>query len=139
MTSQLALGRSGWRAAAELPFAIAIDIGMSVHKTRGVLEALVGHRTAFVRTPKMALVERSPRRIADGYLRTTWRGGLAEMMLFAWLLYGVVIVYQSPWPSLLPLPFLLLFAVGFAYTAGIGLWQALPLPARSAAPATVEV
>jgi cellulose synthase/poly-beta-1,6-N-acetylglucosamine synthase-like glycosyltransferase len=131
VTSQRFLGRRLWPVLAELPFVLAVDIGVSIHKARAVLEAMVGHQTAFVRTPKLALVRRSPRRIADAYLRKTWTAGVAEWCLTAWLVYGLIAAYGGPWPSALPVPFVALFAVGYAYVGGVAVVQALPSPQRA--------
>ena len=40
------------RSLVHIPFAIAVDIGIALHKARAVCEALLGHKTGFVRTPK---------------------------------------------------------------------------------------
>jgi cellulose synthase/poly-beta-1,6-N-acetylglucosamine synthase-like glycosyltransferase len=138
VTSQRFIGRRVWAVLAELPFVLAVDIGVSIHKARAVLEAMVGHQTAFVRTPKLALVRRSPRRVADAYLRRTWTAGVAEWCLTAWLVYGLAAAYGGPWPSILPVPFVALFAVGYAYVGGVAVVQALPSPQRTQRALSVE-
>ncbi len=54
------------RRLAALPVVFAIGIGLSVNNTRAVLEALLGHVSPFVRTPKHAITS----------TRGTWRGKL---------------------------------------------------------------
>lgn len=138
VTSQRIRGRSAAATLLELPLVLAVDIGVSVHKARAVAEALLGHRSEFVRTPKMALVRRSPRRIADAYLRRSWRSGVAEWCVAAWLTYGAVALAWTEWPTALPLPFLALFAAGYGYVGGIALLQSLPMPRRAGRVARAE-
>jgi cellulose synthase/poly-beta-1,6-N-acetylglucosamine synthase-like glycosyltransferase len=45
-------GVSPWAAARGLPLVIALFIGLAIANLRGVLEGLLGRRSAFVRTPK---------------------------------------------------------------------------------------
>jgi hypothetical protein len=35
-----------------MPFLVVVGIGMAVSNTRAIIEALIGHETEFVRTPK---------------------------------------------------------------------------------------
>ena len=50
--SQRLDGRSFWRTVAFAPVMIVVGVGVSVTNTRGVIEALLGHESGFVRTPK---------------------------------------------------------------------------------------
>ena len=45
-------GASWWQRIKYLPFVMALGIGLSVNNARAVVEALMGHETGFVRTPK---------------------------------------------------------------------------------------
>ena len=196
--------------ATALPFALALDIGISLHKSRAVIEALIGHRTAFVRTPKHALIvderhlpeapERAPRlgaasaatpaillesqgtngtpaslrfpgtlggsgtfagsgtlggsgafgasgglgapatngttavsRGASGAsIVAALSAGSAELVMAGALLLAVSAVLRGPAPSLMPLPFLLLFFLGYGFVGlhGVALaWPGRGLPA----------
>ena len=50
--SQREIGRSMWGTVARLPQLMSIGIGIALNNARGCLEALLGHESAFVRTPK---------------------------------------------------------------------------------------
>src|SRR5690606_9227060 len=50
--SQTAQGRSAWQVLWRFPVLMAMGIGISVNNARGVVEALLGLRSGFVRTPK---------------------------------------------------------------------------------------
>jgi hypothetical protein len=47
-----------WERLRFLPFFPIVGVGLAVNNARGVLEALLGHRTAFVRTPKLGVLGR---------------------------------------------------------------------------------
>jgi cellulose synthase/poly-beta-1,6-N-acetylglucosamine synthase-like glycosyltransferase len=47
------LHRDWFRRLRYIPFPALVGVGLAVNNTRGVLEALTGHRTEFVRTPKL--------------------------------------------------------------------------------------
>lgn len=49
---QRVAGRSFFRALAQSPLLMAVGYGIALTNTRGVIEALLGHESAFVRTPK---------------------------------------------------------------------------------------
>lgn len=117
-----ALARRGHRFLRALPallFALAVDIGMSVVKARGVIEAMLGHRSAFVRTPKHALVGRSAFPEAAAYLRGGLAAGGVELVIALWLLWGIVAVSDDETTSWLSLPFLMLFFVGFGFVGSL--------------------
>lgn len=139
VAAQRRVGISLVRALAMVPVVLAVDIGLAVHKSRAVFEALVGHRTAFVRTPKMALVKRGQRWTSNAYLRGSLVAGLPELIIAAWCLSGAGAMlfgrYIDPWP----LPFLLLFAGGFGYVGALSVAHAIPrLRSRpSSAPASL--
>jgi hypothetical protein len=47
-----------WRELRYLPFVPVVGVGLAVNNTRGVVEALLGHRSEFVRTPKLGVLGR---------------------------------------------------------------------------------
>lgn len=127
------LGRSMGRTLLLIPFVIAVDIGLSLHKTRAVVEALVGYRTAFVRTPKLALTRSGTLPRSHAYLRSAWASGMGELVLAAWCVLGIILTLRGPHPSPWPIPFLALFAVGYATIGLTGIVQAFPRPQRASA------
>ena len=52
MASQKARHRSMWETLLQMPLLMSIGIGIALNNARGVIEALVGHESPFVRTPK---------------------------------------------------------------------------------------
>lgn len=68
MTSQVVLDpRQGWKRLVDLPGLILIGFGISLSNAQAVLEALLGRKTAFIRTPKRGHHQRkhyrTPRRL----------------------------------------------------------------------------
>ncbi len=120
------LGFRWWYSLVAIPAAIALDIGLCVHKSRAVVEALARHRTEFVRTPKMALVKRRRLPSVDEYLSRRLSAGALELVMAGWMFYGVSRVCSGPHPSLLPLPFLLLFGLGFLFIGLSAVVQGVP-------------
>jgi cellulose synthase/poly-beta-1,6-N-acetylglucosamine synthase-like glycosyltransferase len=62
-----------WERLRFLPFFPIVGVGLAVNNARGVVEALLGHRTAFVRTPKLGVLGRD-RGVAAARSRTYLSG-----------------------------------------------------------------
>ncbi len=112
-----------------LPVLLALGIGMSLNNARAVLEAVFNHQSEFTRTPKFGIERKGQ----------SWRAGRylpIKSMLFlleaAFALYFTYFVgYALFNRHYLTVPFLLLFAGGFAYVAFSSFVQGLSLrPSR---------
>jgi cellulose synthase/poly-beta-1,6-N-acetylglucosamine synthase-like glycosyltransferase len=104
-----------WRGILRwIPFLMAVGIGLSINNARAVIEALAGRESPFRRTPKYNLAsgERlSGRRYRVTLNRDTW----IELALAIWFAVGTsAIIAAGIWAAV---PFLLLFEIGFGYTA----------------------
>ena len=70
LVSQRELFPRTWpRALLYLPFLMALGIGLTITNTRAVLEALVGQKSAFARTPKYRVESKKDRINATKYRR----------------------------------------------------------------------
>jgi cellulose synthase/poly-beta-1,6-N-acetylglucosamine synthase-like glycosyltransferase len=98
----------GARAAiARLPLLMAVGCGLCVNQARAVGEALFGKPSEFVRTPKQGSA-----RVAKYRGARTWVP-VIELGLAIYLAAGAALAVRGgQW---LALPFLVLFAIGFAY------------------------
>jgi cellulose synthase/poly-beta-1,6-N-acetylglucosamine synthase-like glycosyltransferase len=94
----------------QLPLAMALDVGMSVQKSRAVLEALAGRRSAFVRTPKFSGAAAVA---AKAYALPRRRAGGGELALSLWLFAGAGTAMLEGHGAWAALPFLLFFGLGF--------------------------
>ena len=115
--------RGSWRGIARwAPSLMAAGIGLSINNARAVLEALLGRRSDFLRTPKYNLSpgERlAGKRYRITINRDTWIE-LALALYFAGATAMAAI--DGLWGAV---PFLLLFECGYAYTALSTISQAL--------------
>ncbi len=103
-----------------IPVLMAVGIGLSLSNARAVVEALVGHRSGFQRTPKLALGSGEPlseRRYRTPLRRETW----VELVLAVHFCAGVILAGRHQlWGAI---PFLAMFAAGYAYTGLTALAQ----------------
>jgi cellulose synthase/poly-beta-1,6-N-acetylglucosamine synthase-like glycosyltransferase len=105
---------SDWRSRLKyLPFLMAVGIGLSVSNSKAVIEALLGIKTSFKRTPKYHIENKSDRWASKKYLGRTGVMPIIEIILG---LYFLLVVYYAISNQNYPtIPFLMLFVVGFIY------------------------
>jgi cellulose synthase/poly-beta-1,6-N-acetylglucosamine synthase-like glycosyltransferase len=112
VASQWAQGFSPWKTILYMPALMAIGVGISAVNSRAVLEAILGRKSPFVRTPKYngdthseldPLVHQRRRRIPQGAIEIS----LGLLML----LCAALSLSRSH--TIVATPFLLLFACGF--------------------------
>jgi cellulose synthase/poly-beta-1,6-N-acetylglucosamine synthase-like glycosyltransferase len=126
IAGQLALfGAAGMRMRY-IPAVVSLGIGLALNNARAVIEALVGNRSDFVRTPKLGVTSGSAvgtTRSRRGVYRIDRGDGVAwaylELtlgLLYAWGLAWAI--YHGLWLSV---PFLLLFLNGFLFTGAYSL------------------
>ena len=97
-----------------IPFLMAVGIGLSINNARAVLEALRGKQSSFRRTPKYNL--RTSERLAQRRYRITInRDTWIELGFALYFAVGTgAAIAAGMWGAV---PFLLLFELGYAYTA----------------------
>jgi cellulose synthase/poly-beta-1,6-N-acetylglucosamine synthase-like glycosyltransferase len=103
-----------WRVRLKyLPFLMSMGIGLSVSNSKAVMEALLGIKTSFKRTPKYRIENKTDRWVTKKYLRRTGVLPFLELSLGA---YFVLIVFYAFINENYPtIPFLMLFVIGFTY------------------------
>lgn len=116
--SSRATGSRWYDGLATALWAMMVDVGMSLHKSRAVIDALRRRRTAFVRTPKHGQTATSHTTLPNPYVRPAWRDGLPELAVTGWCTAALVALLQNPWQSPVPLAFLGFFALSFG-TIGV--------------------
>ena len=120
-----------------LPSLLATSIGLGVNNGRAVIEALVGHKTGFNRTPKIGDTVRnvagnsaSLNALQQTY-KTNSENWASYLELTLALIYSSFLawaIYQAYW---IVIPFLALFAIGFFYTSLSSLSEGLPIKNRA--------
>ena len=116
-------GIGRWERLKYLPVVLSIGIGLCINNTRAVIEALVGFKTGFTRTPKYGVVNRGDQ---------TWKGRKAYHRRKDWMpfvelalgLYFTYAVYAAiEYGAWVAFPFMVLFQFGFMYMALLSLAQ----------------
>ncbi|HOQ45436.1 MAG TPA: glycosyltransferase family 2 protein [Bryobacteraceae bacterium] len=98
-----------------LPALLALGVGLTVINTRAVLEALLGVKTSFVRTPKYAIDGRRASAEPSTYRRKSGLLPFIEIAIGTYFL--AMVLFAIDVNNFLSLPFLLLFVAGY-YWAG---------------------
>src|SRR5580658_732291 len=105
------------RSILLLPVLMAVGVALTVVNTRAVLEALLGIRTGFVRTPKYAVGDKRMNLENKKYRRKS--GFLPYIEIAVGTYFVAMIVFAIDTYNFFSIPFLLLFVAGY-YWAGWG-------------------
>jgi len=122
LASQREILGDSWKARIKyVPAVLAVGIGLSVNNAKAVLEALFGIESEFTRTPKYGVEGAS-----DDWRQKRYRGSLS-FVPFVELLLGLYFTFMAYYAAsndiFGTLPFILLFQVGFLYSAFLSLAQ----------------
>lgn len=117
LTAQGAQRPLGWlKALPYIPLYMALGIGMTINNARAVIEALLGHQSEFVRTPKYGVSHKAEAATRSFHYKAGKSVGLwAELLLggyFGWLLW--IALDKGDWGAV---PYRSLFMAGFFYVA----------------------
>ncbi len=104
-----------------LPFLMALGIGLTITNAKVVLEALVGHKSAFARTPKYRVESRKDKVRSSKYRRRVGWVPWIELAVGAY--FAATVQYAVVNENYITVPFLCLFVLGFWYTALMSLFQ----------------
>lgn len=104
-----------------LPLTMAMGIGLAINNAKAVLEALVHHKTPFIRTPKLNVSGKK-----DGWRPGTYHCRLLaipvlELLMSFYFLHIMLVV--TVMGKYLLIPFLLLFFVGFTMSAVLSFYH----------------
>ena len=123
LVSQREVGGTWSQRLRYLPFVLALGIGLAVNNAKATLEALFGHESPFVRTPKLAVEGGNPKRVRGAGRYRGGRNLLPYFELFLGLYYTGTVIYCVMMEIWMALPFMLLFQFGFLYTGLMSLFQ----------------
>ncbi len=104
-----------------LPFLLSIGIGLTVNNTRAVLEGLFNRQSEFVRTPKYCIERQADEWIGKKYRESVVVQPMIELTLG--LYFTATVFYALANGIYATVPFLVLFQVGFLYTALLSIVQ----------------
>jgi cellulose synthase/poly-beta-1,6-N-acetylglucosamine synthase-like glycosyltransferase len=125
LTAERALYPNTWtRTFLYLPFVMAVGIGLSVRNALGVLEAIFGVKSEFVRTPKYRVgagAQEQGQWVRKKYHKSAGWMPFAEVVLGLYFAAAVLYAFQNE--NYATIPFLLLFVWGYLYTGVMSLAQ----------------
>ena len=125
LAAERALYPKTWkRTFLYLPFVMAVGIGLSVRNALAVMEAILGVKSEFVRTPKYRVEAGAHSDGAWARKKYRKRAGwmpFAEVVLG--LYFAAAVVYALQNENYATIPFLLLFVWGYLYTGLMSLAQ----------------
>jgi cellulose synthase/poly-beta-1,6-N-acetylglucosamine synthase-like glycosyltransferase len=108
-----------------LPLLMLLGMGLCLNNSRAVWHALRSHASPFLRTPKFQVNQAGEQWQRSSYKLAVDSMVVGELLLclYACAAMGVAF-YQEKWWTV---PFLFIYAAGFAYMAGAGLGQDIVL------------
>jgi cellulose synthase/poly-beta-1,6-N-acetylglucosamine synthase-like glycosyltransferase len=113
--------KTWWRTLVYMPFVMATGIGISVRNAQGVIEAIIGKKTEFARTPKYKIEGKSGSFLKKSYKNKAGWIPYAEVSLgFYFILTVLYAILNETYATV---PFLLLFVWGYLYTGFMSLGQ----------------
>ena len=122
LVSQRELFPKTWpRALLYLPLLMALGIGLTITNTHAVLEALLGRRTAFARTPKYRVESKRDRINLHRYRRPLGWVPWLELLIGGY--FALTVYYAIVNENFITVPFLILFVLGYWYTGLMSLLQ----------------
>ncbi len=134
--SQIELGKGWAKRFLLFPLMLAVGVGMCLNNAKAVMEALLGHQTGFVRTPKHGLAAKGSSLAGKKY-RSKWNV-MAVLELIFGVYFSCVCGFAWHFEMWGALPFLALFPIGFFYVSGLSFMQAFGAKPKAApAPAPV--
>lgn len=115
LVPQIYLHPGNWKSRLKyIPFAMSMGIALTFSNARAVLEALVGYKTDFIRTPKYRIEENKD----TSWVKKSYAGRGIKLpwleMLFA--VYFVFTIWYAVKSQIFgTIPFLLIYFFGYAY------------------------
>ncbi|HET8925877.1 MAG TPA: cellulose synthase family protein [Candidatus Acidoferrum sp.] len=113
--------KTWWRTFLYLPFVMATGIGISVRNAQAVIEAILGKKSEFARTPKFKIEGKTGTFAKKSYKNKAGWMPFAEVLLG--LYFSLTVVYAILNENYATVPFLLLFVWGYLYTGCMSLGQ----------------
>jgi cellulose synthase/poly-beta-1,6-N-acetylglucosamine synthase-like glycosyltransferase len=114
--------RRWYRTFLYLPCLMALGIGLTITNSKAVIEALIGKQTAFARTPKYSVQNKSDKSVAARKYRKRL-GVVPWIELAIGSYFAMTVVYAIQNENYITIPFLILFVFGYWYTGMMSLLQ----------------
>ncbi len=113
--------KTWWRTFFYMPFVMATGIGIAVRNAQAVIEALLGKKSEFARTPKYNIEGKQGTFVQKTYRNKIGWVPFAEIILG--LYFAATVLYAISNENYATVPFLLLFVWGYLYTGFMSIGQ----------------
>jgi len=124
LTSQRELyPRTWWKTFLYLPCLMGLGVGLTITNTKAVMEALLGIKSAFARTPKYNVARKGEKSQAKKYRKRL--GIIPWIELLIGCYFAGTVWYAISTENYFTVPFLVLFVYGYWYTGLLSLFQGL--------------
>ncbi len=110
-----------WKSIAFLPMLMGAGVALTVSNSKGVIEALLGIKTAFARTPKYAIGTQKIKVKVLAYRRRSGWLPWIEFLIGCYFVYMVEFALETY--NFFAIPFLVLFVCGYWWAAFTTLYQ----------------
>ncbi|MBX3000528.1 MAG: glycosyltransferase [Caldilineaceae bacterium] len=115
-------GRGWLRRWSYLPMLTLLGMGLCLSNSVAVWQALRRQETPFLRTPKFQIKNTGDRWQRSAYALTLEPMMVGELLLCLYACTAIAVaIYQQNWWAI---PFMSIYAAGFALMVGAGIWQA---------------
>ena len=104
-----------------LPLLMALGIGLTVTNSKAVMEAILGIKSAFVRTPKYRVAQKGEKSQAAKYRKRLKLAPWIELAIGCYFLLAIFYTFSNH--NYFTAPFLILFVIGYWYTGLMSLLQ----------------
>jgi cellulose synthase/poly-beta-1,6-N-acetylglucosamine synthase-like glycosyltransferase len=122
LVAQKELRPKSWRRTfLYMPFVMATGIGISVRNAQAVVEAIIGKKSEFARTPKYKIEGKKDTFVSKKYRNKA--GWMPYAEVFLGVYFALTVVYAVWNENYATVPFLLLFVWGYLYTGFMSLGQ----------------
>lgn len=108
--------KSWWKSIAFLPMLMAAGVALTVSNSKAVMEAILGIRSSFARTPKYAIGTEKTKVAPKAYRRKSGWLPYIEIAIGSYFVYMIDFAIETL--NFFAIPFLLLFVCGY-YWAGL--------------------
>ncbi len=124
--SQYHLNQKGWwKTFFMLPILMMIGTGIAVSNTKAFIEAIIGKKSSFVRTPKLRLETRKDK-VEERNKYNELKIDKIAILEFLMGVYVTITIFVSiSVDKYLVLPFLVIYALGFYYVSFATVWEGL--------------
>ena len=124
VVAQWHLNPSSWRRTLKyMPFVMSMGIALTLSNARAVIEALLGVKSPFVRTPKYRIEETGDTTwVKKSYVARRTYFPLVELLFTLYFAFTIWYAIQSHIFG--TIPFLMIYLAGYAYAAAMSLAQA---------------